>query len=159
PVNHDVPSATVDGGDHLVCTDRVRELLRKVEIRLAVLEEGGTRDDLPGPSRENFAGASGRANAAANAAREPRSNVPAERQVMPGTHGCVEIDHLPLRKAFEPLHPLLDVLVSDGELLALHQLNDGAVFEVDRGNQHEGLVRLKPDRTNITDVGSGFSRI
>jgi hypothetical protein len=33
--------------------------------------------------------------------------------------------------ALEPLHPPKDILVFDRELLALNELNDGAVLEID----------------------------
>jgi hypothetical protein len=48
----------------------------------------------------------------------------------------VQVDDLHLREALEPPHPAKDVLVPDGEPLALHELYDRAAFEVDGGDQH-----------------------
>jgi hypothetical protein len=69
---------------------------------------------------------------------EPQSprDVSHEREVVAGAHRCVEIDDLHLLEALEAAHPLLHVGVADGEALALHELHDGAVFEIDRWNQH-----------------------
>ena len=85
-----------------------------------------------------------RADAAADAARQCRGDLPHDREVVAGAHGGVEIDDLHLRETFEPPHPAEHVIVSDGEPLALHELDDGAVLEIDRGNQHrfDSVIRL-----------------
>src|SRR5262245_49707029 len=74
-VNHDLAAAAVDGGDHAVCADRVSKFLRELEIWLAVLEECRAGNHLVGAGRENFPGACGRSNTAADPAREARRNL------------------------------------------------------------------------------------
>jgi len=52
-------------------------------------------------------------------------------------HRGVQIDHLHFRESLEPPpHPFLHVVVSDRQLLALHELYDGAALEIDGGDQH-----------------------
>ena len=54
-----------------------------------------------------------------------------EREVVARAHRGVEIDDLHLRKALEAPDPAEDVLVPDGEPLALDELHDGAALEID----------------------------
>ena len=58
-------------------------------------------------------------------------DLPHQREVVAAAHRGVEIDHLHLREALESPHPAEDVLVLDRELLALDELHDGAVSEID----------------------------
>ena len=67
-----------------------------------------------------------------------RRDLADDGEVVALAHRGVEIDHLHLGKALEPPHPPEDVVVSDGEALALDELNDGAALKIDRRNQHHG---------------------
>jgi hypothetical protein len=59
-----------------------------------------------------------------------------EVEVVPGSHRRVEIDHLHFRELLELPDPPDDVRILDGETLALDELHDGVVFQIDRGDQH-----------------------
>src|SRR6476659_4369809 len=80
-VNRDMTAATVHRGDDLLGADRIRELFRKVEVGLAVPEERGSGDDLPGSGREDVACALDRADAAPDSAREGRGDLPDDVEV------------------------------------------------------------------------------
>ena len=55
----------------------------------------------------------------------------------PALHRGVEIDELHLREGPEPVDPGLPVVGGQREALALNELHDLAVTEIDCGNQHE----------------------
>jgi len=59
-----------------------------------------------------------------------------EGEVIAQAHGRVEIDDLHFRERREAPHPAEHVGVFDGEPLALHELNHGAVLEVDGRDEH-----------------------
>ena len=77
-----------------------------------------------------------RPDAAADAARSRRADVAHERVVAAGADGGVEIDQLQLRERARSGDPLVEVGVFEREPLALDELDDLAVAEIDRGNQH-----------------------
>ena len=140
-VNRDVAAPAVHRGNDLLGADRVGQLLRELEVGLAVLEERRPGDDLPGARRQHVARAFDRADAAADAARQGARDLADDVEVVALAHGGVQVDHLHLREALEPPHPAKDVLVPDGEALALHELHDGAVLQIDRRNQHQASQR------------------
>ena len=83
------------------------------------------------PAARTSCGARDRADAAADAARQRARDPAHDREVVALAHGGVQVDDLHLRKVGEPADPGEDVVVRDGEPLALHELHDGAVLEVD----------------------------
>src|SRR5580765_4469053 len=137
-MDDDLAGLGVDGRNHLVDANRVREALRKLEIGTAVFEERRADDDLARAGRQHVASTLGRPDAAANPARQRRRDLSNDRQVVAGTHCRVEIDDLHLREAFEAAHPLEDVFVANREPLALDKLDDRAALKIDRWNQHRG---------------------
>jgi len=140
-VNHYVSAAAVDGGDDALTTDRVGERRGEVDVRTAVLEQRGPGDDLMRAGGEDVLRARDRANAAADAAREDTRDLPDEREIVARRHRAVEVDHLHFREPLEPPHPPEDVIVADREALALHELDDGAVFEIDGWDEHSWIHR------------------
>ena len=88
------------------------------------------------PAASTSCGALDGADAAADAARQRAGDLAHEREVVADAHRGVEIDDLHLGKALEPPHPAEHVVVPDREPLALNELHDGAVLEIDGGNQH-----------------------
>ena len=87
------------------------------------------------PAVEQVLRAADRADAAADAAGQPRGHLAHQRIVGPDAHRGVEIDQLNCGKPREPLDPAVEIVGFDRELLALHELNDLAALEIDRRNQ------------------------
>src|SRR5439155_25427756 len=87
-----------------------------------------------------LARAIGRADTAADPARQRARDLTDETEVVPDPHRGVEVDHLHLRELLEPPHPPEHVVVADRETLALDELNHGAALEIDGGDEH----RIKP---------------
>jgi len=136
------PPRAVDRRDHAVAADGVGQGLREGQIGCAAPE----RDD---PAMICRAPAASTSRARSTLRMPPptrHDKAPAicrnEREVVAVVHGGIEVDHLDLRELLEPPHPPEHILVADRELFALHQLDDGAAFEIDRGDQHQG--QLKP---------------
>ena len=73
-------------------------------------------------------------DAAADPAGEPCADRVDQRGVVPLTLCGVEVYELDPWEAGELENPRLGVRRFDGELLALHELNDVAALEVDRGD-------------------------
>src|SRR4029077_11734891 len=111
----------VHRGNDLLGADRLRQLFRKVEVGLAVPEKRGPGDDLPGSGRQHVACALDRPDAAPDAARQGARDLPDDIDVVALAHGGIQVDYLHLREALESPHPAKDVLVPDGEALALDE--------------------------------------
>ena len=80
-------------------------------------------------------------------------------RLSPVAHRGIEVDHLHLREAFEATHPRENVVVADGEVLALYELDDGAVLQIDCGDQHETSAtkaRRHEDQNAIPEEASCF---
>ena len=54
-----------------------------------------------------------------------------QREVVADAHRRVEVDDLNLGEPLEPPDPPEHVVVPDGKALALNELDDGAVLEID----------------------------
>ena len=130
-VDHDPAAFAVDGRDHARSADRAGERARERDVRRVFCEQRRARDDLVGTRGEHVCRARHAADAAADAAAQRPGDLPHEREVVAGAHRRVEIDDLDFWKPLEPPHPLLHVVVFDREPLALHELHDGAVLEID----------------------------
>ena len=113
-----------------------RERLGELEIRLPVAKQRRADDDMRRASRQDVQCAPERADAAADATRSRRADVPNERVVASGANRGVEVDQLQLRERREAADPRVEVGVFEGETLALDELNDFAAAEVDGGDEH-----------------------
>src|SRR5262249_16088350 len=140
--NDDAAAFAVDGGDHAIAADGAAERAREIDVGGAVREERRSRDDLLCAGGEDFFRARHGSDAAADAAPQRTGDLRYEREVVAGSHRSVQIDHLHLREALEPPHPLLHVHVPDPESLALHAWPDRAVLEIDGRNQHRDIWDL-----------------
>ncbi len=135
-MNDDVTAAAVDGSDHPFAADGFRQRARKDQIRPPGLEQRRTGDDFTRAGREHLVRALDGTDAAANAACQRPGDLPNQRQVVAAAHRRVEIDHLDLRKSLEPSYPMKHIAVLEREPFALHELDDGAVSQINRGDQH-----------------------
>ena len=95
-VDDDVTAAAVDGGDKAVGRDRFRHTSGELEIDGAAFEEGRREDDAGGAERYERLRSFGCADAAADAAGQPRADGGDERLVRAGVLGRVEVDELHL---------------------------------------------------------------
>src|SRR5690349_949767 len=77
------------------------------------------------------------ADAAAHAAGESSTHLTHERRVLATSARRVEVNQLHTRERRELLDPRLGVRHFDGELLALNQLDDMAILQIDGGDEHE----------------------
>ena len=124
--------------------DGVGERAREVVIdHLAGMSPSGARRNRPEPAITACAPA-----AISSSARRTLRTPPPTRQgsrdaicltsasLLPLRHRRVEVDQLHLWKLRELLDPAVEIVGGDGELVALHELNDAAALEVDRWNQH-----------------------
>ena len=130
-MNRDESATAVDGGDDLVGADGVGECAREGDVDRAVAEERGAGDDGVRSGREHVLRALDAANTAADAAGQPPADGRDHRRVVAASTRGVEVDQLDARKAGEALDPRLGVGRFDGEPLALHELHDVAVLEID----------------------------
>ena len=135
-VDHDSAAAAVDCSDDTLAADRIAQRLGEREIRFTVPEQGRPGDDLARTALEQLLRAFGRPHAAANPAGQRACDLAHERQVVAAAHRRIEVDHLHFREMLEPPHPPEHVVVADCEALALYELHDGAILEIDGGNQH-----------------------
>src|SRR5260370_43727 len=81
----------------------------------AVVEQCRAGDALLRAGLEYFCRAPGRADAAADAAGQRRSNLPDDGEVVAAAHRGIEIDDLHLLETGKLPDPLEDVVVSDRE--------------------------------------------
>ena len=114
-----------------VDADRVTQRTREVVLdhaaffrRAAHVEERRADDDGSGAGLEQIFRAADRSHAAADAAGQPRRNLPHERVVGADAHRRVEIDELNGRELREAFDPAVEIARFDRELLTLHELND-----------------------------------
>ena len=130
-MNRDKPAAAVHGSDDLVGPDRLGECASEGHINLSVAEERGAGDHRVRAGGEHLLRTRDAPNPAADAAGQP----PADRRdhggVVAAASCGVQVDQLDARKAGEALDPRLRIGSFDGEALALHQLDDVAVLEID----------------------------
>ena len=152
-------AAAVDGGDDAFGADGVGQRLANSRSGRAVLEQRRAGDDCcapaaSSPARARPCGCRRRRGTTARAAIWRTS-----ARLSPRAHRGVEIDDLHLRKAREPAHPREDVVVADREPLALHELHDGAVLEIDGRNQHRCRRRVvsEPHREYRVRADASFS--
>ena len=143
-VDDHMAALAVDRGNDSFDADGVGQPLREVEVGPSRLEERRADDHLLGAGAEDVLGPLDGADAAAHPARQRCRDLSHERQVVARAHGRVQIDHLHLGEARELLDPGKHVGVADGEPLALNELNDRAVLEIDGRNQHVS-VRAAPE--------------
>ena len=130
-------AAAVHRRDHAVGADRVSKRFREVDVGTSIPEERRPGDDLAGAGGQDVLRARDRPHASAHAARQRSGDLPDEVEVVARTHRGIQVDDLHLRALLEPLHPAKHVVVPDRETLALHELDDGTVFEIDGRNQHQ----------------------
>ena len=82
-----------------------------------------------------------RAHAAADLTGKRAAEPAHERVVAAAAHRGVQIDHLHQRKSGESRDPSVEIVRLEHEPLALLELDDAAVHEIDRGNQHRQDTR------------------
>src|SRR5262249_29753316 len=102
------------------------------------------------------------ANAAPDAAGQMLADASHEKIVRARFHRAVEVDDLDFRIALELPYPREHVLRRDRQSPSLHELHDLAVFQIDRGNQHETfiiLVRARGDFWAIRLWARGWAEI
>ena len=138
-VDDDIPVAAVDGGDHLFWSHGVRESAGEVEVDGIVAKEGRAHDDSAGAVCEHLRSALDAPDAAAHAAGKSGADRGDELAIVALALGRIQVDELYSREAREAGDPRFRVGCFDGEFLALHELDDVTVLEVDGGNQHAGL--------------------
>src|SRR4029453_863128 len=106
----------------------------------------GRGKDDPGRAKlDDLLRAFGRPNAAADPAREFSADRRNQRLVCAGVHCRVEVDELNFGIAGEPFDPAIEVAGLDGELLALHELDDTAALKVDGRNEEQSRVGTPRD--------------
>src|SRR5262249_34337443 len=88
---------------------------------------------------------------------EGARDLPDQHDVVAAAHRGVEIDHLDLREGLEPPHPFLNVIVSDRKPFTLHELDDCAAFEIDRGDEHEPLMTVSAVSALESSASNAFS--
>ena len=138
-------AAAVDRGDDAVAADGVGQRLREREIGRAVLEQRRAGDDLLRAGGEHVARALDGADAAADAARQAPAICRTSARLSPLPIAASRSITCTLGNCSKRRTQRNDVVVSDRELLALHQLDDGAALEIDGGNQHGQKSRKHED--------------
>ena len=133
-VNHDPPTAAVHGRDNTFDTHGLRERTRKRCIDGTVSKERRTGDDGVCAESDDLARTLDAADATADAAREPATNRLHQRAIVAPSSCRVEIDQLHARKRGELDDPRLGIRRLDCQSLALNELYDMPVLEVDGGN-------------------------
>ena len=102
-------------------------------------KEGRAHDDSAGAVCEHLRSALDAPDAAAHAAGKSGADRGDELAIVALALGRIQVDELYSREAREAGDPRFRVGCFDGEFLALHELDDVTVLEVDGGNQHAGL--------------------
>ena len=135
-MNDDAPAAAVHGGDDALAPDRLSQGARECRVDDTVSKERRARDDGVRAERNDLACALHAADPAADAAGKPAADGLHERAIVAPSACRIEIDELNAREARELRDPRLGIGLFDSQALALHQLYDMAVLEVDGRNQH-----------------------
>ena len=116
---------------------RLGQRAREVEVDGAVAKQRRADDHRVRAGGEHRLRALDAADPAADAAGQPaRRSTATIAALSPRPLRGIEVDQLHARKARELLDPRLGIRRLDRERLALDELDDVAVLEVDRGNQH-----------------------
>jgi hypothetical protein len=131
-----VTASAVDGGDHPLRPDGFGKYSRELEIDRAATEQSGTNNHRVGAAVEYCPRALNTPDPAADAAGKPPADHGDQGCVVSQALGGVKVDELYARKTGEPCDPWLRISGLHRERLALNELDDVTVLQIDRRNQH-----------------------
>ena len=135
-VDDDVAALAVDRGDHALDADGVGEPLREVEVGPSVLEQRRAGDDLLGAGGEDILRPLDGADAAADPAGQRAAIWRTSARLSPAPIAASRSITCTLGKRANRFTQANTSASRIGEPLALHELDDRAVLEIDDGNQH-----------------------